>query len=163
MFWLISINQPIEWFMSICRYLYFTKPGIIVFRKLQSDVFVRFQTFFPLILVVFYINILLIFTCSLIFLSKDTSLVQLQEGGMYGSLREHLFEVYRTWLCLVLNLFKNKLLVHEEGMIRVLQMHCSEACKRQLCLVSACIFWISRLKNNNILSIILIEQSYVAQ
>ena len=45
----------------------------------------------------------------------------------------------------------------------VLRKHCSEACGRRLCLVSACIFWISRLKNNGISSPILIEQSYIAQ
>ena len=30
------------------------KPGIVVFRKLQSDAFVRLQTCLPLVLVIFF-------------------------------------------------------------------------------------------------------------
>ena len=57
------------------------KPGIVVFRKLQSNAFVRLQTI------------------------KKKSLVQ--EGGMFGVLRKHRSEACERRLCLVLKYLLN--------------------------------------------------------
>merc|ERR1712240_555930 len=63
----------------ICLFrIYMQKPGRVVFRKLQSNAFVRLQTI------------------------KKKSLVQ--EGDMFGVLRKHRSEAYERRLCLVLAL-----------------------------------------------------------
>merc|ERR1712240_858082 len=51
------------------------KPGIVVFRKLQSDAFVRLQTYLPLVLVIFL--------------------------KLFGVLRKHCSEACGRRLCLV--------------------------------------------------------------
>merc|ERR1712240_1007269 len=61
----------------ICLFrIYMREPGIVVFRKLQSNSFVRLQTILKKSLV--------------------------QEGGMFGVLRKHRSEACGRRLCLVL-------------------------------------------------------------